>query len=193
VPDAPPSFFARLWLAIVCALRVIVDPSLAQRVVRALGPAPHEAEPAPSTKPSEGSARPAAAPPARVESDRTEALAVLALLQREGRLVDFLQQDIDAFGDAEVGSAARVVHSGCRKALRGAFDIVRIRDEAEGASITVPEGFDGRSVKLTGNVRGSAPYRGVLRHAGWRVKGVRLPEVVKGHDATVIAPAEVEL
>jgi len=114
-------------------------------------------------------------------------------MQREGRLVDFLQQEIDTFKDAEIGAAARVVHAGCRKALLAHFDIAKIRPEAEGSSVTVPEGFDGRSIRLTGNVQGSAPYRGVLRHAGWRAESAELPALVAGYDAAILAPAEVEL
>jgi hypothetical protein len=118
---------------------------------------------------------------------------VLALLQREGRLVDFLEQDIASFADADIGAAARVVHEGCRRALRAHLEIVRVRDEREGSTVTLAEGFDAASVKLTGDVRGAAPFQGVLRHSGWRVRQIRLPERVAGHDATILAPAEVEL
>jgi hypothetical protein len=184
--DAPVPFFARLWLAILCAFRVLFNPVLAGRV-RALLALP-EAAPEASTI-----ATPAAHAETSDEDRQKDALGLLALLQREGRLVDFLKQEVDGFGDADVGAAARVVHSGCRKALLGHFELSRIRTESEGTAITVPEGFDGRSIKLTGNVRGSAPYRGVLRHAGWRVESVRLPALVAGYDARIIAPAEVEL
>jgi hypothetical protein len=179
VTEASLSPIARLWLAIVCFFRVVFDPSLARGVERAL----RGAQPEP----------PESAIPVPENADRTGALGVLALMQREGRLVDFLQQEIDAFKDAEIGSAARLVHAGCRKALLGHFKLVKIRPEAEGASVTVPDGFDGRSVKLTGNVQGSAPYRGVLRHGGWRAESVELPALVAGYDAAIIAPAEVEL
>jgi hypothetical protein len=203
VTDASVPFFARLWLAILCAFRVLFNPLLAGRV-RALLGAPEGASPAAvteptkatmaatATQPAAGASKPATAEKAD-EDGKRDALGLLALLQREGRLVDFLKQDVDGFSDADVGAAARVVHGGCRKALLGHFELSRIRSESEGTSITVPEGFDGRSIKLTGNVRGSAPYRGVLRHAGWRVETVRLPALVAGYDARIIAPAEVEL
>jgi len=204
VTDASVPFFARLWLAILCAFRVLFNPVLAERV-RVLLAAPKEAsragetEPtaattdANATEPAPGASKPIATAPRAEEDGKRDALGLLALLQREGRLVDFLKQDVDAFSDADVGAAARVVHAGCRKALLGHFELSRIRSESEGTSITVPEGFDGRSIKLTGNVRGTAPYRGVLRHAGWRVETVRLPALVAGYDARIIAPAEVEL
>jgi hypothetical protein len=190
VTDASVPFFARLWVAISCAFRVLFNPVLAGRVRALLGPpeaASHDGHTPTTEAPKAGSAGTAD------EEGKKDALGLLALLQREGRLVDFLKQDVDAFGDAEVGAAARVVHAGCRKALLSHFELSRIRSESEGTSVTVAEGFDGRSIKLTGNVRGGAPYRGVLRHAGWRVESVRLPALVAGYDARIIAPAEVEL
>ncbi|WP_155798864.1 DUF2760 domain-containing protein, partial [Sorangium cellulosum] len=123
----------------------------------------------------------------------TSALQLLALLQREGRLVDFLEQDIASFGDADVGVAARMVHEGCRKALRGHAKLAPVRREDEGATVTLEAGYSPAEVKLIGNVSGSAPYRGVLRHRGWRAETISLPTPVAGHDASIIAPAEVEL
>jgi hypothetical protein len=117
----------------------------------------------------------------------------LALLQREGRLVDFLEQDVDGFADAEIGAAARAVHAGARKALRAHVTVEAIRPEEEEAKVTLAEGFDAGSVKLTGNVSGKAPYTGVLKHRGWRAAKVSLPVAVDGHDVRVICPAEVEL
>lgn len=125
--------------------------------------------------------------------DVTPALQLLALLQREGRFVDFVEQGIAGFGDGDVAAAARVVHSGCRKAVREHVTLEAVRGEEEGARVTLEAGFDAGSVKLTGNVRGSAPFTGTLRHRGWRAKEAKLPTAAPGHDATVLAPAEVEL
>jgi hypothetical protein len=80
------------------------------------------------------------------------------LLQREGRLVDFLEQDVQSFCDEDVGAAARVVHEGCRKSLRAHLEVEPIRGEAEGATLTLEAGYDARAIKLVGDVRGSAPY-----------------------------------
>jgi hypothetical protein len=115
------------------------------------------------------------------------------LLQREGRLVDFVQQDIATFGDAEVGAAARVVHEGCRRALSGHAKIAPIRSEDEGAPITVQAGFDPAELKLIGNVGSARPASGTLRHRGWRVESLELPELVGEHDTHVLAPAEIEV
>ena len=64
---------------------------------------------------------------------------------------------------------------------------------AEGSRLTLPLGFDARSIRLTGNVVGQAPFSGQLSHRGWRATEVRLPKLAAGHDVTVLAQAEVEL
>lgn len=165
------SFLVRLRVA----LRVLADPHLAERALRADVPALPEA-PVP--------------PPARTDDG---ALVVLSLLQREGRFVDFLMQDIESFGDAEIGAVARVVHQGCRRAIRGHVTLEPVRAESEGSRVTLEAGFDQSSVKLTGNVSGIAPHRGVLRHRGWRAVATHLPEIVGDHDVRVLAPAELEV
>jgi len=121
------------------------------------------------------------------------ALQLLSLLQREGRLVDFLQQEVSKFSDAQIGQAARVVHEGCRRTLLRYLEVEPVLEQAEGAPTTVKEGFDPSTIKLVGNVVGSAPFKGVLRHKGWRAREIRLPETLAGHDFEILAPAEVEL
>ena len=173
----------RLWFAWACFFRVLFDGGFAARALRAVSPEPEKLPPATPKK----------APKTEDKPDLGPALQLLALLQREGRLVDFLEQDVAAFGDAEVGAAARVVHDGCRKALREHLELAPVRTEEEGAKVTLEAGFSPSEVKLTGNVQGSAPYNGVLRHRGWRVAELKLPKAMKGHDPKVLAPAEVEL
>jgi hypothetical protein len=131
-----------------------------------------------------------ALPPAPPSHDA--ALQLLALLQREGRLVDFLEEDVASFSDADIGAAARVVHTGCRKALREHIGLEPVRAEEEGARLTLADARPDE-VKLTGNVQGSGPYTGVLRHRGWRVTKIEMPTAVGGHDLRVVAHAEVEL
>ena len=132
----------------------------------------------------------AAAPPERMHAS---GLMLLAAFQREGRLVDFLQQDVAGFSDEEIGAAARVVHSGCRKALRQFFEVAPALNGAEGAPMTVPAGFDAQRTRLTGNVSGQPPFKGTLRHHGWIVTDIRMPSISEALDPRVIAPAEVEL
>ncbi len=192
MPEQPPSlpFATRIWFAWICFFRVLFDGAFAQRAWEAREPA--ALPPAPEPKPlAEKKEEPKAAMPEAPSP--TAALSLLALFQREGRLVDFLEQDLAGFGDAEIGGVARVVHEGCRKALREHITLAPVRAEEEGVSVTLEAGFLPSEVKLSGNVQGSAPYQGVLRHRGWRAREVRMPVPVKGHDPHVIAPAEVEL
>ncbi|QYY25187.1 MULTISPECIES: DUF2760 domain-containing protein [Diaphorobacter] len=123
----------------------------------------------------------------------TAALQLLGLLQREARLVDFLQEDVAPYSDAEIGAAARVVHEGCRKVLREHFTIEAVRPEGEGSHVTLPVGFDATAVRLTGNVLGQAPFTGQLTHRGWKATAVRLPQLTDPRAAAVLAQAEVEL
>ena len=186
--DAPLlPFFTRLWFAWLCFFRVLFDARFAGRVwgVRepaALPPSPPPAAPQRLPRASADGA-------AGVQS----ALQLLGLLQREGRFVDFLQQDITSFPDGEVGAAARVVHEGCRKALRTHAEIAPLRSEDEGQKVRLEAGFAADEVKLVGDVRGEPPYAGVLRHRGWRASKLELPTIVGEHDPRVLAPAEVEL
>ena len=92
-----------------------------------------------------------------------------------------------------MGGAARLLHGGARKVLQDAFDLEAVRPEAEGSRLTLPAGFDAAAVRVTGNVVGQPPFTGTLQHKGWRATAVRLPALTEGHDARVIAPAEVEL
>jgi hypothetical protein len=120
-------------------------------------------------------------------------LRLLALLQREGRLVDFLMEDMQSYNDAQIGSAVRDIHRTCRKALQDHLVLEPILPDAEGAEVTVPAGFDPSAVRLTGNVTGQPPFRGALRHHGWRVREVTLTPPPSGQDEFVVQPAEVEL
>ncbi len=136
---------------------------------------------------------PEPAPALLREASPEAALQLLSLLQQEARLIDFVKEDLSGFSDADIGAAARVVHEGSLKALNSYFTLVPVRDEAEESQITLAEGFDASEVRLTGNVVGQAPFTGTLVHRGWKVAEVTLPKLAEGHDARVIAPAEVEL
>jgi hypothetical protein len=135
---------------------------------------------------------PPAPPPAPKEPDAAAALRLLGMLQEEGRFVDFLEEDLAPYPDEQIGAAARGIHEGCRKALRERLVLEPVLPATEGDAVTVEPGFDPAAIRLTGNVSGAPPFRGVLRHAGWRVRQATLP-ARRGQDPHVIAPAEVEI
>jgi hypothetical protein len=170
-------------------------------------PAPAPAPTAPtSTSTSTTATAPATAPAAAPVTTSTPkvappppadptapALHVLSILQRDGRLIDFLSEDLNGFSDAEIGAAARTVHEGCRKTLDTYLELEPVYREAEGARITVGQGFDPSAVRLTGNVVGQPPFQGSLKHHGWRVKRATFPPPPTAAEARILAPAEVEL
>jgi hypothetical protein len=190
------SFFARLWLAFLCFWRVLVSRPFAQAVhplsqaydagtLGAGAPALPKPEPVPAKVEP-----PPALPP---EREHASALVLLSMLQREGRLIDFLQENVASFPDADVGAAARIVHEGCRKVVQQYLALTPVLPEGEGARVTVPAGFDAQRIRLTGNVAGQPPFAGSLKHHGWVTTEVKFPTVSPALDPRVLAPAEVEL
>ena len=110
-----------------------------------------------------------------------------------GRFVDFVRDSVDGASDADIGAAAREVHRGCRKVLDQHLSFEPVMPGEEEAKVTVPKGFDPAEVRLIGEAKGEPPFRGTLRHHGWRVVDAKLPTLAEGIDRSVIAPAEVEL
>jgi hypothetical protein len=121
------------------------------------------------------------------------AVQMLSLLQRDGRLVDFLAEDISVYPDAQLGAAVRTIHETCRQVLHHYVKLEPILNSEENQPVTVQAGFDPAAIKLIGNVAGELPVRGMLRHKGWRVKEVNLPPLPQDAGRMVVAPAEVEL
>jgi hypothetical protein len=125
---------------------------------------------------------------------RSDAITLLASLQREARLVDLVQQPLTEFTDEQIGAAARNVLSDSAAVLSRFFSLKPVADESEGEQIQVPFGYDPGRYKLSGEVSGNPPYRGKLAHAGWEATAVNLPTWTGNKtSANIIAPAEVEL
>jgi hypothetical protein len=118
---------------------------------------------------------------------------MLALLQRDGRLVDFLAEDVTPYPDTQLGAAVRTVHESCRQVLERYVKLEPVIRSEEDQPVTVPAGFDPASIKLIGNITGKPPLRGLLRHRGWRATQVNLPSLPEGTSRSVVAPAEVEI
>lgn len=155
----------RLWLALKAFWQTSVNPEFAARVE-----------------------------PLFVRTPTGPDLRVLAVLQRDGRLIDFLEEDIDPYTDAQIGAAVRDIHRGCRKSLRDYLTIEPIMPGAEEERVTIAPDFDPAAIRLIGNVNGAPPFQGVLKHHGWRVTSVHLPVLpVARDDSSVLSPAEVEV
>src|SRR5262245_43988861 len=157
-------------LACRAVLRVLRDAELAGKVAKLLTPPP----PGP-IKPS------------------GEAVRLFALLQREGRLLDFLLEDIQAYSNDQIGAAVRDIHRQCQQALKEHVGLEPVLPQKEGDAVEVPPGFDPSAIRLTGNVTGQPPFRGTLQHHGWRVKELKLAKPPEAQDELVLQPAEVEL
>jgi hypothetical protein len=120
-------------------------------------------------------------------------LRLLTMLQQSSRLVDFLMEDIAAYDDAQVGAAVRKIHEDSRQCLEELVTIRSVIDENEGATITVPRGYDPIKLKVVGHVRGEPPFVGVVIHKGWEAHKSSLPQKVGKQLGKVISPAEIEV
>lgn len=120
-------------------------------------------------------------------------LRLLNLLQNSSRLIDFFKEDITNFSDAQVGAAVRKIHADCNKSLEEFVTIRPIMEENEGQQVDIPEGYDSSKIKIVGNVKGQAPFKGKLIHKGWRAHKRSLPKQVGEQSNEVIQPAEVEI
>ena len=184
MPEPQPPFMKRLVLALKAFWRTLTQPDFAMQVAPLI-----EREPfGPYAYAGVG-----ARPLALKEMSPDSALQLLGLFQQEGRLIDFLEEDVSRYSDAEIGGAARVVHEGCRKVLHEHLQLEPVRQEQEGERLTLPAGFNASAVRVTGNVVGQPPFHGTLVHRGWQVTDIKLPKLADGHEVQIVAPAEVEL
>lgn len=180
----------RFWLAFRVFFRVLFSAPVADKVRQALD-APHGPEPTKQVEPPIPKTKES---PAQKKPARSEALTLLAALQREARFVDLVQEPLADYADAQIGAAARDVLRDCGQVLNRMFAIEALASEAEGAEVSVPEGFSVGRFRLTGNVGSAPPYQGKLVHPGWQATRCEVPAWT-GDDASarVIAPVEVEI
>lgn len=120
-------------------------------------------------------------------------LKLLYLLQKQGRLIDFFKEDISNFSDEQVGAAVRQIHQECGKGLEEWLSIRPCFDQQEGQEVSLPSDYDRHSIKVVGNIRGKPPYKGIIRHRGWKAAKQALPKEMLEADQTLICPAEVEV
>jgi hypothetical protein len=184
-------FWERVAFAFRCFFSILlhadIPSDIAQKLVKPAAPVPQ----------SPAAATPSVSRLKEMERSAPEAfdraVQMLALLQRDGRLIDFLAENVSAYPDAQLGAAVRTIHETCRQVLDQYVKLEPILNSEEDQPVTVPAGFDPATIKLIGNVAGEPPVRGLLRHKGWRVKEVNLPSLPQGTGRMVVALAEVEL
>lgn len=178
-------FGKRLSYAFRCFLSVLSKGEIPAEIAPEIIRAPEYPAPAAEEPEARIEVRAAAA------DDR--AVQILALLQRDGRLVDFFSEDLAPYQDAQIGAAVRDVHESCRRVIDHYFQLEPVIASDEGEMVTVEPGFDPAAIKLIGNVAGQPPLRGQLRHRGWRVARINMPPLPDGSGREIIAPAEVEI
>jgi hypothetical protein len=170
---------SRILLAFRCFFNILFNGELSGPALTELGL-------------SKGTLKPAAAPAAPAVRTSDGALQILGILQRDARLIDFLMEDISAYSDDQVGAAVRELHQQSRESIARYVTLQPVIDGVEGAVTKAPS-RDPNLVKFVGNVPATPPDGGVLRHRGWRASRVDLPALSGKQDATVIAPAEIEI
>ena len=185
-----PGLSQRVSYALRCLFAILIKGQIPEDIVQTLTKSPAQA-PSPPLPTAAPSATPAGG--AGQPQDHDRAVQLLALLQRDGRLIDFITEDIGSYADAQIGAAAREVHQNCRQVLERYMKLEPIIGSAESQPVSLPAGFDPAAIKLIGNVTGRPPVRGILRHRGWRVTQVHLPPLPEGTGRSVVAPAEVEI
>src|SRR5664280_3449938 len=162
-PKAMMAFSTRFSYAFRCFFSLLFSGTIPQDIARVMAVATGASAP---NVPAAVKPKPSENPP--LESfDR--AVQMLALLQRDGRLIDFLSEDVSPYPDGQLGAAVRSIHASCRQVLDRYMKLEPVLSSEEDQPVTVPVGFDPAAIKLVGNVAGERPLRGLLRHRGWRV------------------------
>ncbi len=180
-----------IGVAFKAFFKALFDKKVSDRIENAMGlPAPQEEAATTPTKTAESQPKKIATP----KPSRSDALILVEMLQREGRLLDFLMEDIEPYGDADVGVAVRDVHRGCRDLLTRVFDLQPLVEEEEGAQVQVPADYSAGKYRLVGQVSGDPPFTGELLHHGWTASKLALPEW-KGssENSKIVCPIEVEV
>jgi hypothetical protein len=177
----------RVLLAFRCFFNILFQGRLSDAALGALGLSRRAGAPATSVK---AAAPAAAAAPSVKASDG--ALQMLSIMQRDSRLLDFLMEDLTSYSDDQIGAAVRELHDQCRDSVSRYVTLQPVIDGVEGTFAQAPSKDPG-IVKFVGNVPATPPAGGTLRHKGWRAAKVDLPALPTKQDATILAPAEIEI
>ena len=176
---------SRILLAFRAFFNILFKGRLSDALASSLGLSRRASAPASAAKPS-------AAAPAAAATTSDGALQMLGILQRDSRLLDFLMEDVAAYSDDQIGAAVRELHDQCRDSVSRYVTLQPVIDGVEGTFVQAPS-KDPNLVKFVGNVPAKPPSGGTLRHKGWRAAKVDLPALAAKQDATILAPAEIEI
>lgn len=170
------------------ALKILFSGKMARRVLDLLD-ADSGAQALPESDPDTEPA-----PPPEPKPKRSDAVSLLSALQREARFVDFIQEPIDAYSDAQVGAAVREVHRGCGEVLARMFGLAPVVDQPEESDVEVTDPASG-AWRLTGNVaQSTGTVNGKLVHHGWAATKSDVPEWTGDDSAiNIVAAAEVQI
>ena len=175
------------------AWRILTNGVFAAKVNALLDSAPALAAPAPAP-PAVKERASVPVNPVPAKPVRSEAIGLLAALQREGRLIDFLKEPIDGYSDAQIGAAVRDIHRDCGAVLERQFAVRPVLEQTEGSSVPLTGALLKGRVKLSGKVGEGTPASGNLVHHGWQSTRCEVPVWTGDADsAAIIAPAEVEV
>lgn len=131
----------------------------------------------------------------KIEQDRKRRLFLhsLSILQRDGRLLDFFDEDLSLYDDEQIGAAVRSIQEDCKKTIKKYIDAKPVLEAEEGEIVRIEQGFDIDAIKLVGNVSGEPPFEGILKHRGWKAGKKEIPKLSDIRDSGIIIPAEVEI
>ncbi len=131
----------------------------------------------------------------RMEQERKRRLFLhfLGVLQREGRLLDFFDEDLSLYEDEQIGAAVRSIQEDCKKTLKRYIALKPVMEAEEGDKVTIEKGFDMDAIVLTGNVVGNPPFEGIVRHPGWKAGKKEVPKLSDVQDSGILMPAQVEI
>ena len=125
---------------------------------------------------------------------RSDAISLIAALQREARLLDIVTESLDGYTDAQIGAAAKEVLRDTGAVLDRMFGLQPLTKLDDGATLETPAKFDAAEYRLTGNVSGEAPFSGTVAHHGWKATKCDVPKWTgEKSSALIIAPIELEI
>jgi hypothetical protein len=143
-----------------------------------------------SIAPREGSLGTTIVDYSKVATSRSDALTLLAVMQKESRILDLIFDDLDGYSDEQIGGASRQVLRDLRDCLDSHVKIESLVDKQEGDVVQIPDAASPIRWKVIGD---ASAQSGTLTHAGYVAKKVALPEWTGTEEnASIIAPAEVD-